>query len=112
MLLDYYTRQYATIMEKEVNGIDKQVVDMLTEHPFPGNVRQLKNMVEKAVILSDSKILQAEHFDNNKQLAKPKEEPGTTFNENGNLDLEENKSASSCVHCRNLVTTKPKHRHC
>jgi len=90
MLLDYYTKQYATIMEKEVNGIDKQVIEMLTEHPFPGNVRQLKNMVEKAVILSDSKILQPEHFDSNKQASKAKQETGSNISENGNFDLEEN----------------------
>ncbi|HEY9115217.1 MAG TPA: sigma-54 dependent transcriptional regulator, partial [Bacteroidales bacterium] len=90
MLLDYYTKQYAKIMEKEVNGIDKQVVDMLTEHPFPGNVRQLKNMVEKAVILSDSKILQPEHFDSNKQSSKAKDDAITSLSENGNFDLEEN----------------------
>jgi DNA-binding NtrC family response regulator len=90
MLLDYYTKQYATIMEKEVNGVDIQVIEMLTEHPFPGNVRQLKNMVEKAVILSDSKILQPEHFDNKKQSTKAKDETTTNFSENGNFDLEEN----------------------
>jgi DNA-binding NtrC family response regulator len=90
LLLDYYVKQYAKIMEKEVSGIDEQVVEMLSEHLFPGNVRQLKNMVEKAVILSDSKILQPEHFDSNKQVAKAKEESSTAFSENGNFDLEEN----------------------
>ena len=90
MLLDYYAKQYAIIMEKEISGIDKQVVEMLTEHPFPGNVRQLKNMIEKAVILSDSKALQPEHFDTNRQSQKPKEETMPAPGENGYFDLEEN----------------------
>jgi transcriptional regulator with PAS, ATPase and Fis domain len=93
MLLDYYTRQYAKIMEKKITGIDTTAVELLTEHPFPGNVRQLKNMIEKAVILCDGPVLTVDHFDK-KQLDKPaynhSESPVEVTNNSEVFDLEEN----------------------
>ena len=90
LLLDYYAKQYSKIMEKDIRHIDNKVVEMMIEHPFPGNVRQLKNMIEKAVILSDGNTLQLEHFDTHNSVAKVKEEHGQHVGENGNFDLEEN----------------------
>ena len=40
-------------MGKQISGFDDQAVSGLTEYSWPGNVRQLKNVVERAVILCE-----------------------------------------------------------
>ena len=40
-------------LEKKIVGFDKEAVNRLTQHEWPGNVRQLRNVVERAVILCD-----------------------------------------------------------
>jgi len=50
-------------MGKEVRGISEEALRLLQSQQWPGNVRELQHAVERAVILSDSPILQAHAFD-------------------------------------------------
>ncbi|MFA8433447.1 MAG: sigma-54-dependent transcriptional regulator [Marinifilaceae bacterium] len=62
LLLNYFVNQFNKVMGHSINEVDGSVVKRLLEYDFPGNVRELRNMVERAVILCDSKKLTLRHF--------------------------------------------------
>ena len=45
--------------------LSKSLLNKLKEYPYPGNVRELKNMIERAIILAGDDILREEHFNLN-----------------------------------------------
>jgi DNA-binding NtrC family response regulator len=49
----YFLEQYSRNMGKQIDGFDDVAVSRLTEYNWPGNVRQLKNTIERAVILCE-----------------------------------------------------------
>jgi transcriptional regulator with PAS, ATPase and Fis domain len=50
-------------MKKNIKHIDKRVYKKLHQYDFPGNVRELKNLVERAVILTTGSILKPDYFE-------------------------------------------------
>jgi transcriptional regulator with GAF, ATPase, and Fis domain len=62
LLLKHFVGLAARTMNKKVNKVNKDVISFLMEYDFPGNVRELRNMVERAVLVSDSSTLHREHF--------------------------------------------------
>ena len=57
-LVVYFVRKYAGRMSKQVSKIPREAVDHLKRHPWPGNIRELQNFIERAVILTQSDVLQ------------------------------------------------------
>lgn len=51
-LLDYYNNEFSLLMKKPAKKFSDKTLKILMEYDFPGNVRELKNMVEKAVIMT------------------------------------------------------------
>jgi len=62
LLADYFVRMYATRMNKNINGISKEAMKLLKSHAYPGNVRELRNIIERAVIMCEGSQLLGEHF--------------------------------------------------
>lgn len=59
----YYGASIAKMFGKDIRGITREALERLEGYPFPGNVRELINLVERAVIIcGESQILEAEHF--------------------------------------------------
>lgn len=56
-LLYHFLRVYCRLTGKRVDGFSDDALEMLTDYDWPGNVRQLKNTVERLVILADGQIL-------------------------------------------------------
>ncbi len=61
-LLLHYVNHFATKFNKQAIHISKEVFDTLQEYDFPGNVRELKNMAERAVILCNGSLLGIHDF--------------------------------------------------
>ncbi|MES2621832.1 MAG: sigma-54 dependent transcriptional regulator [Bacteroidota bacterium] len=53
----HFIRMYATRMNKPVPEISKEFSKALTKHPWKGNVRELKNVIERALIICDKTLL-------------------------------------------------------
>ena len=51
LLVDHFIKKYAKMNDKSVNGVSKEVLDQIMKYDFPGNVRELENMIEHAVVL-------------------------------------------------------------
>jgi two-component system response regulator PilR (NtrC family) len=57
LLVAHFIEKYATELEKDVNRISDDAIARLTEYRFPGNVRELENVIERAVALSRSELI-------------------------------------------------------
>jgi formate hydrogenlyase transcriptional activator len=53
LLAGYFIKRYASKTGKKINNIERQTVEWLQDHDWPGNIRELQNVVERAVILCD-----------------------------------------------------------
>ncbi len=93
LLFDYYLKQYSSQMEKNIRSSNPGIINMLTDYDFPGNIRELKNIIERAVIMCDGDTILPEHISFSIG-ASPKSNYKDTEGENGsqddpnNLDLE------------------------
>jgi formate hydrogenlyase transcriptional activator len=58
-LVRHFTALYAQRMNKRIDVISADTMDALTRYPWPGNIRELQNFIERAVILSPQSILRA-----------------------------------------------------
>jgi formate hydrogenlyase transcriptional activator len=56
-LVRHFTQKFARRMGRRMETIDKDVMDALVEYSWPGNIRELENVVERAVILSPGTTL-------------------------------------------------------
>ena len=70
ILLDYYLRFFCNKLNKNIPEIDAQVYKALSQYDFPGNIRELRNMVERAIILSDGNKIKARDFVLNEVVAE------------------------------------------
>lgn len=57
LLLHHFVRQAARRMNKTIDTIPSETMEALTEYQWPGNIRELENVVERAVILSPGSVL-------------------------------------------------------
>ena len=62
LLVEYFIEYYAGEFNKTIHKVNPSVMRALSSSAFPGNVRELKNLVERAVALSTSVILEAKDF--------------------------------------------------
>lgn len=56
MLVEYFVHRYATRAGKSIRSIDKKTLDLLQAYDWPGNIRELQNVIERSVILSSSEV--------------------------------------------------------
>jgi len=57
LLADYYAKFFAAKTNRKIKGITKDALKLLEAHSWKGNIRELKNIIERAVILEDSDYL-------------------------------------------------------
>jgi PAS domain S-box-containing protein len=54
MLVEYFIARYAGKLGKKICGIEKKTLDRLQSYPWPGNIRELQNVIERSVILCET----------------------------------------------------------
>lgn len=60
-LVDHFIRIYNTQLSKQIHGADEAVLEAFKSYEWKGNVRELENVVERAMIMCDSNLLQLAH---------------------------------------------------
>lgn len=58
-LADHFMRKYGSREGKKIQGMTREALSVLMNYPFPGNVRELENAIERAVVFADGDILGA-----------------------------------------------------
>jgi transcriptional regulator with GAF, ATPase, and Fis domain len=56
MLVEYFVQRYANRAGKNIQSIDKTTLDLLQSYEWPGNIRELQNVIERSVILSSGEV--------------------------------------------------------
>jgi len=62
LLMNYFIRQYSEKLRKTIRGFDPYAERKLVEYEYPGNIRELSNLIERAIILCDGDSLNLDHF--------------------------------------------------
>jgi DNA-binding NtrC family response regulator len=55
MLVGYFIKKYCTSMSRDLITIDPAALQRMEEYHFPGNVRELENMIERAIVVGNGK---------------------------------------------------------
>jgi DNA-binding NtrC family response regulator len=61
-LIDHFFKTLVPKMGKDIRKINSGVIKMLSAYSFPGNIRELRNLMERAIIICDGKELLTDHF--------------------------------------------------
>ncbi len=64
LLAEHFKNKVARRLNRNISPLSEQVRDVLMAYEFPGNVRELKNIMERAVIMSDSGRIELKHLPN------------------------------------------------
>jgi formate hydrogenlyase transcriptional activator len=56
ILIDYFIVQLARRMGKQIRQIEKRTLDAMQQYSWPGNIRELQNIIERGVILADGEV--------------------------------------------------------
>jgi len=62
LLASHFLKQYSLKYDKNISKISEGAMSRMHKHPWPGNIRELQHAIERAVILSNSSVLQPEDF--------------------------------------------------
>jgi len=87
LLAHHFLREFATRNGKEVKDFSDEAMALLLGQTWPGNVRQLENVIERAVVLAEETLLTPAHFPTLRQALEAKEPrrstgiaiPGSSF---------------------------------
>jgi len=58
LLVRYFTQKYAQRLGRRIDSIPAGVMEALTHYSWPGNIRELQNLIERSVILSRGRVLE------------------------------------------------------
>jgi len=62
LLVDTFIHRYARENRRPIEGISRDALHLLMRHAYPGNIRELENLIERAVVLSRTTLLQPDDF--------------------------------------------------
>jgi transcriptional regulator with PAS, ATPase and Fis domain len=88
LLVDFFVNNLKEIYKRPSLSVSPEALKWLTQLPLPGNIRQLKNLVERTILVSNREVLNREDFGAHLELTSRKK-PGTHLPEVGELTLEE-----------------------
>jgi len=78
MLIDYFLRKYSEMFDKQVSAISSYAMEVLMDYDFPGNVRELENIIERGVAMESSNIILPESLTlatHRREMARQQAEP-------------------------------------
>lgn len=77
LLIDHFLRKFNRLSGKEIAGVSQEVLSILMAYNFPGNVRELENIIEHGTVLCRGELIEGQHLPDYLQPALPLKETGT-----------------------------------
>ncbi len=62
VLVNHFVKLYAETHNKDIQSIHSKAMNLLINHHYAGNIRELRNIIERAILMCDSRILKASHL--------------------------------------------------
>lgn len=112
LLINHFLRKLNSLQEKSLEGVSEDVLSVLMRHTYPGNVRELENILEYASIMCPSGFIQVEHLPDHLQPTQGqafKAGPGSTLEDikcRAVLEALERNQGKKMVTCRELGISK------
>src|SRR5260370_27931717 len=74
LLVEYFIDRYARKAGKNIKRVNKKTLELLQSYPWPGNIRELQNVIERSVILCETEIfsIDASWLPKQPSLTEPK----------------------------------------
>jgi transcriptional regulator with GAF, ATPase, and Fis domain len=60
LLVNYFISKFSKKLGKRIEGVSKNTLKLLLEYSWPGNIRELQNIIERAIVISDGPIVHVE----------------------------------------------------
>ena len=61
-LADFFVKRFATELKKKVESVHPEAQKLLMRHNWPGNIRELQNVLERAMLLAEQDVIGPEHL--------------------------------------------------
>jgi PAS domain S-box-containing protein len=62
LLIDHFIRKFNRLNGREIQGLSPDVLPLLMSHDFPGNIRELENIIEYATVVCKDLLIEVEHL--------------------------------------------------
>jgi formate hydrogenlyase transcriptional activator len=103
LLVTYFLNRYARKAGRHFNAVDKKSLGLLQSYPWPGNIRELQNVIERSVIVSDEEIFSVDESWLSRQ--QPTREPGNLLELPHRLAAQEREIIEAALReCRGRVS--------
>jgi formate hydrogenlyase transcriptional activator len=109
LLVEYFAARYAARLGKRLESVDRRTMERLVAYPWPGNARELQNVIERAAILAEGGLLRVEETDLHVAPAPAAARATTAAGDSSSssLDLRQNERQlieSALAECRGQVS--------
>jgi len=90
LLTEHFIRKFGRLSGKEIQGLSPEVLPVLMAHDFPGNIRELENIIEYAIVVCKNSLIGLDHLPDYlrekagggpNRLAKGAEQPGFSLHD-------------------------------
>ena len=62
MLVEYFVQRYAKRAGRNIRSIDQKTMDLLQSYDWPGNIRELQNVIERSIILGADDVFSVDEL--------------------------------------------------
>jgi transcriptional regulator with GAF, ATPase, and Fis domain len=71
LLVEYFIDRFARKARKSIRGVSKKTWDLLRSYPWPGNIRELQNVIERSVIVCETDVFSVDESWLSRQSVAP-----------------------------------------
>ena len=71
LLINHFIGRFNHLRNKDISGVTPQALGILMNHPYPGNIRELMNIIEHAFVLCPGGVIRPEHLPNSVRQERP-----------------------------------------
>src|SRR6266576_6019692 len=71
ILVEYFVQRCANRAGRNIRSIDQKTLDLLQSYDWPGNIRELQNVIERSIILSSTDVFSVDELWLSRRTSRP-----------------------------------------